>query len=230
MRAGAGRERGGLAPQHQRQRQHRGDTEQADADMGLPPAEILNGVLDDRRPDRASDIVARCTDRHRDAAPAGEPHRRIGHQRPERGRAAEQRNQHALGQGVLPQGLRIPGGHVADAEHDSAEHDRGDHAETVGEAAHQHAASGKAEHRQGERQRGGAAIDGELHLRRGQRNHDRPHTNPAQRAQQHRGSQAQPGISRVDAVLSGGGISCGRHGDVLRASRRGFPRASLWSG
>ena len=57
----------------------------------MAPADRLDEVLHDRRPDRAGQVVAAGADRHRDAAPAHEPQRGVGHQRREGGRAAEQR-------------------------------------------------------------------------------------------------------------------------------------------
>ena len=67
------------------------DAEHAEADVGLAPADRLDEVLDDRRPDRAGEVVAARADRDRDAAPAHEPERGVGDQRREGRRAAEQR-------------------------------------------------------------------------------------------------------------------------------------------
>ena len=58
------------ARMNERQQRHRRGAEDADADVGLAPADGLDEVLHDRRPDRAGEVVAAGADRHRDAAPA----------------------------------------------------------------------------------------------------------------------------------------------------------------
>ena len=82
-------------PHQQREQRHRHDAEDAEADVGLAPADDLDEVLHDRRPDRAGEVVAARADRDRDAAPAHEPERRVGDQRRESRRAAEQRRAEA---------------------------------------------------------------------------------------------------------------------------------------
>ncbi len=96
--AAGGSVRGRTAAQHQRERQHRQQAEHADADVGLAPARAVDEVLQDRRPHGARQVVAAHADRHGDAAPAREPLRGVRHQRRERGRGAEQSDQHALRQ------------------------------------------------------------------------------------------------------------------------------------
>ena len=76
------------------------------ADVGRAPADGLEEVLQDRRPDRAGEVVAARADRHRDAAPAVEPQRGVGDQRREVGRAAEQADQQAVRERELPAGCR----------------------------------------------------------------------------------------------------------------------------
>ena len=80
----------------EREQRHRHAAEDAHADVGLAPADALDEVLDDRRPDRAGDVVAAGADRDRDAAPALEPERGVGDQRREGRRAADQAEQHAV--------------------------------------------------------------------------------------------------------------------------------------
>ena len=61
--------------------------EHAHADVGLAPADAVDEVLHHRRPHRAGGVVAAHADRQRDAAPAVEPLRGVGHQRREGGRS-----------------------------------------------------------------------------------------------------------------------------------------------
>ena len=193
------------AAQRQRERDHRHRAHHADAEMRLPPADGLHEVLHQRRPDRAGEIVAGCRDRHRDAAPSREPVRDVGDDRPERRRAAEQRDQQSVRQCELPQAGRVGGGDVAQAERHGADQ-RGQHdAEAVRHAPHHHAAHGEADHRQRVGQRGGGAIDAELRLHRGQHDHHGPQADAADRAQQHADREAQPGVGGLRARV-------GRHG------------------
>ena len=64
-------------------------------------------MLHHRRPDRAGEIVAGGRDGDGDAAPAHEPVRHLGHQRPEGGRAAEA-DQQAVGERHLPKRAACP--------------------------------------------------------------------------------------------------------------------------
>ena len=63
--------------------------ENADGDMGGAPAGRLHAPIDQRRPDRAADIIAAGDDGHRQPAIALEPVRGLRHQRREGRRGAE---------------------------------------------------------------------------------------------------------------------------------------------
>ena len=62
----------------------------------------LDEMLDDRRPDRAGDVVAAGADADGDAAPAREPARDVGHHRSEHGRSCRAGRSAALGERELP--------------------------------------------------------------------------------------------------------------------------------
>ena len=78
------------AAQELRQRQHHHHADDADRHVGRAPAIGLDGALHEGRPDGAGDVVAAGHDGDRDAAPAQEPLRDIGHQRAEGGGTSEQ--------------------------------------------------------------------------------------------------------------------------------------------
>ena len=162
-----GRERGRPAAHEERQRRHDDGAEHAQADVGLAPADGLDEVLDDRRPDRAGDVVAAGADRDRDAAPAHEPERGVGDQRREASpscRPAPISTPWTMREG--PDAGREPGGDEADAEPGRADQQRHHDAAPVGEPPHQHAADAEADHQQRVGQRGVGARDAELGLHR----------------------------------------------------------------
>ena len=64
-------------------------TATTDARVGRPPADQRHGDVDHERPDDARDIIAGRDDHHGQTAPAHEPVRNVGHQRPEADAAAE---------------------------------------------------------------------------------------------------------------------------------------------
>src|SRR5215813_4584845 len=154
-------------------------------------------MLNERGPQRAGEIVAAGGDRDRDAAPAHEPVRDVAHQRPERRRAAEA--EEGVGGRELPDVCREPGQHVAAAEHERAAGGRGGDAAAVGEPAHHHAPEAEADHGERERQRCFAARDAEARLHRRQRHHERPHADAADRANDERDREPQPGVGRLDS-------------------------------
>ena len=194
-----GRTQYGRPPaQHHGQRQHGGEAEQPDPGMGLPPSDGVDEVLDHRRPGRAREVVAAGAERDGDAAPAAEPERGVGQQRPEHRRRAEHADQHAIGDGEEPQALHPRGGEIAEPEGDAADDRRHHHAEAVGEPAHQHAARHQAEGDQGVGQRGAGAVDAELGLHRRQHDDHGPHPDAADRAEADRGGQARPSVGRLD--------------------------------
>ena len=98
-------------PQQEHQRQHGNKAEQADADMGRAPAVGGNEMLHHRRPDRAGEIISGGGDRDRDAAPAHEPMRDVGHQRAEARRAAKP--DQPMRERDLPQARRHSGRQIA---------------------------------------------------------------------------------------------------------------------
>jgi hypothetical protein len=79
---------------------------------------------------------------------------------------------------------------IAEHERQRAERQRQRDAEAVGEAAHQHAAAGKADHGERIGQRRVGAGDAELGLDGGQRHHHRPHADAADGAERHGNAQA----------------------------------------
>jgi hypothetical protein len=209
------------APHGERQRQHGHQTEQADAQMRLPPADGLDQVLHDGRPDGAGEVVAAGHDGHCQAAPLFKPVRDIGHQGAEEGRTAERADEQALRQRVGEQCWREAGQHIADCERDDRERQRPRHAKPIGQPPHGNAAQAKANHGERVRQRGRAAINAKVGLHRRQRDHHRPHAHTAERAQCERRSQAAPRGRSVDQRACGGGrFACGVHRAILlRATR-----------
>ena len=183
------------AAQQQGQRQHRHGAEHGDTEMRLPPADRGDEMLHHGRPERAGDIVAGGADRHRDAAAPVEPVRHVGQQRHERGRASEQSDQQAIGQGELPERRGEARGEVTQQQRNRAAQHRRHHAEPVRHAPQQHAAEREADHAERERQRRVAAGDAELHLRGRQRGDHRPHADAADAGQQQRNREAEPGIA-----------------------------------
>ncbi len=65
----------------QRQQQHAHATHQPHQHIGMAPANRLDAVLHDGRPQRTRNVVAAGTNRHRNAAPPVPPQRRVGQQR-----------------------------------------------------------------------------------------------------------------------------------------------------
>ena len=190
-----------------------------------------------RRPDRAGEIIAGGGNGDRDAAAAREPVRDIRHQRSEGGRATET-DQQPVSNRHLPKGGGVTDRDIASAERQRADDDRHGDAETVGESAHDDAASGKAEHGQRIGHRCCGAIDAEFRLDRGQGDHHRPHADATDGAEHDGRRQPQPGCGGVGRVRLGStcGCTCSDHGEdmpgygcqALLASRRwrGQPKAA----
>ena len=103
--------------------------EKADGDVRRAPAVHRRAALDDRRPDRAGEIVAAGGDGHRDAAPAHEPVRRFRHQRRE-GRRRAETDQH-MDDRELPQRGRKARADIAAQQRRDADGDRRQNAEPV---------------------------------------------------------------------------------------------------
>ena len=207
--------------------------EQADADMGRAPAVGGDEMLHHRRPDRAGEIIAGGGDRDRDAAPAREPMRDVGHQRPE-GRRAAEADQALRDARPARDSARQSDAEIAEAQRQRAEQQRRGDAEAVGEPSHDDAAAGKADHGQRIGQRRGGAVDAEIGLDRRQGHHHRPHADAADGRDRQRHAQPPPGVGRVDS--GGGAARCCIHdvgtrlgsggGSMLIrgvATRRGIP-------
>ncbi len=190
------------------------------ADVGRAPADRLDEVLHDRRPDRAGQVVAAGADRHRDAAPAHEPQRRVGHQR------REGRRRSRAGRCTTPCAIANSQTLLASAAADeaqtqarSADQHRPHHAVAVGQPPHQHAADAEADHQQRVGQRGIGARDAELGLHRRQHHRHHVHAGRADGHQRQRGGQARPGVAGVGRVLA-------VHGPAMMTWGRALPRFS----
>ncbi len=163
-------------------------------------------MLDDRRPDRAREVVAACENGDGEAAPAHEPQRRVGEQRRERRRAARA-DQQALREREPGERRRRAGGDEAEREQPRAEHHRQHDAVAVGQAAHRDARQPERDHRQRVRQRCGGARDAEFRLHGGQRDDHRPHADATDRRQRQRDEKPLPRGRRFDfTVRHGAGI------------------------
>ena len=188
----------------------------SDEQMRVAPADALDQVLHDRRPDRSRQVVAAGHDRDREAAALFEPVRDVGKQRTERGGTAEKSDQQTLRQRVHEKRRRQRRQHIAERQRERGAGERQADAIAVGQPAHQDAAEAEADHRQrvGERRR--RAVDAEFRLHRRQRDDDRPHADTAERGHRQRGDQPPPSGRRVDE-----GIRRGRHQASERAEANG---------
>ena len=182
-------------PQADQRQRHRHRREDADRNVGVAPAHGLDAVVDQRRPDRAADVIAAGGNGDREPAVAVEPVRGFRHQRSEGGRRGQpDREMH---QDELPDRGRHSRDDIAQAQNADAEPDGGDDAVAVGDLAGQHRAGAESEHDHRERQRGGAAARGELGLHHGKCDHHRPHADAAERADQHGHGKPDPCPARV---------------------------------
>jgi hypothetical protein len=213
------------APQYEKQRQHRRDADEPDADMRQPPAGGRDKILQDRRPHGAGEIIARRADRDRDPAPPREPVGNIRHQRTEGGRSPEA--DQPMRQGEQPEARCEPRGQVTERKASGAKQDRRDDPEPVGKPPHDDPAGAEAHHGERVGQGGVGAGDPEIGLHRRQRHDDRPHADTADRAEQtarclaetkHRPIPAARCDGTCDAGADhGGGQSCP---GARRSSRR----------
>ena len=191
----------GPPPQQQRQRQHGHEAEDADAHIGLAPADGVDGMLQERRPDGAGEIVAAGDDRDRDAALPPEP---VARRRPPAGRRWRScRACRSAAPAPARTASRSPARAATTkpmpsmmAPKTSGTQD----AEAVGQPAHQHAADGEAHHGRGVGQRRAAAADAELGLDRRQHDDRRPQPDAADGADGERRRQPPPGIAAVRSV------------------------------
>ncbi len=197
------------APAHEEyQRQHGNEQKQPNAGMGGAPPVACDEVLHHRRPDRAGEIIAGRGDGDRDTAPLDEPVRDIGHQR-SKARGAADADQQSMGQRNLSEVRGLTNCEIAEAETGRPDRQWRGNAEAIGEPPHQDAAAGKADHAQGERQRGLAASDAEIGLDRRQRHHDRPHADTADGAQQHGHAEPHPALRGIGGVRRAWAGRCG---------------------
>ena len=190
---------GRSALQDERQGQHGRHADEAEAEIGVAPADARDEVLLDRRPDRARNIVAGGRDRDRGASAAREPVRHIRHQGCKKGRTAEQ-TQDAMCQREEPERRRECSRDVAEAERDRADHDRQHHAGTIRQPPHDHAAECEAEHGQRVGEGGGPARHPELGLHRGQRHDIGPEPDIADCRDDDGRRKPQPSVTTIDPV------------------------------
>ena len=182
--------------QDESERRYGDQAEHADTDMGGAPACGFDEILDDRRPDSAGKIAAAGGDRHGDAAVRREPTRDIGDHRAEGRRAAQESDQHPMGESELPERLRLAGKHISRCERDGAEAEGKGDAEAVHEASHEDAAGGKADHEKREGEGGIGTGETEVGFD-GRHDHgDRPQPDAADRGDDERDDEAEPGVGR----------------------------------
>ena len=182
-------------PQNRQHDHHRQGAEQTNGNMRGAPAKRLYSPIDHRRPDRAADIIAAGGDGDGDAAPALEPVRGLGHQRPEcRRRAGPDGEMH---QNELPHAGRTTRADIAERHQANAHPDRGDDAKTVGQFSGHDAAETETNHPKGEGQRGRAPGRGKFALHHRQRHHHRPHADAADRSDQEGKRKPHPRLTGV---------------------------------
>ena len=130
-------------------------------------------------------------------APAVEPVRQVGDQRPEaRGRADA--DEQTLPDGELPDRGGRTGEYVAGAKHDGRDHQRPDNAECIDGASDPKVAECEADHRQCVWQGGACPIRAKFCLYGREHDDDRPQADAAHRADQDAYEQAHPGLRPVN--------------------------------
>src|SRR5262245_61531339 len=172
--------------------------------MGCAPALIGNEMVQDRRPDRAAEIIAGRDDGDGDSAPAREPARGVRDQRPEGGGGAEP--DHEVHERERHEARSKAGHDVAETERARAAHDRRRNAEPVGQAPEHDAAACEAEHGQRERQRRVRAGNAEFGLHRRQHHRHRPHADAADGAEHHGDAEPPPGEGRFGPGVESPGL------------------------
>ena len=201
-----GRRLGDAPAQQQRERHHRAEDRDRDGQIGRAPALGRDDPAQKEGPDRARDIVPGRDDRHRDAAPALEPVRDVGHERPERRRRAypDHEVQHREG----PEVRRARREAEAERHRHCGRHQRARHPEAVDRAPDQQVAGRKAEHGEGIGQRRRGPVGPELGLDRGHDEDVGPQPHIAEDRDRQRRAEARPGIAAV--------VDLGAHGRMLR--------------
>ena len=122
--------------------------------------------------------------------------RNVGHQRAEGRRAAKP--EQSLRQRQRADAAGNSGKAVTGAQDQRAKKDRHNNAETISEPAHDDAADAEPEHRQRKWKRSLAARDAEIGLHCRQRDHERPHADAADGAEQKRHGKPRPGVVGID--------------------------------
>ncbi len=191
------------ASEHQGERQHRQQAHDADNQVRVAPADRLDQLLHDRRPDGSCEVVATGDERDRKSAPLFKPVRNIGQQRSERRRTAEESDQYPLRQRIQEERRCERGKHIAGAKSQRRTGKREAHAVTVSQPPHHDAAETEANHRQRVRQRSRRTVNAEIRLHRRQCDDDRPHADTAERRHRQRRDQPPPCDGRVDHRFCG---------------------------
>jgi hypothetical protein len=153
-------------------------------------------MLQQRRPQRAADIVAGGRHPDRDPAMAHEPLRHIGQQRAEGRRGTDANEQ--MHQRKRERGRNQRRTDKADAKRQAAQHDRDHDAEAVAQPSHCDTAQGVARHCKRIRQGGIGAGYAEISLHERQSNWHRPRADAADGADRDRKSSPPPCRRRVD--------------------------------
>jgi len=180
-----------------RERQHRCQTHYANADMGLPPSDRGDGMLDDGRPDHARKRAAGGRQGNGEAAVPIEPQRGVGHQGREARCAAE--SDCDAGDNREDRQVRSEGSEdVAEAHQDRASGQRWHDAESIRQSADYDAADHEADDGEsvGQSRIGARRIEIGLHCR--QRHDQGPHADAAQCAEGDGDDEANPGIRTLD--------------------------------
>ena len=163
--------------------------------MGGAPADRLHAEIDQRRPDRSTDVIAAGRDCDRKPAVAVKPVRGFRHQRAEGRRRGQADSE--MHQDELPDRRGQPGADIAQAQNADADADRGNDAVTVGDFTGDHLAQTETKHDHGEGERRRAPVGAELGLDHGKRDHHRPHADATERADQDCDDKPGPGSARV---------------------------------
>ena len=170
------------------------DTEQ---DVGLPPADGFDAVLNNRWPDRARNVIATGANRHGNAPAAVPPQSGVGQQRRKSGRAAHKAHQRVR-QAKSPDAARQARPDKAAAHRQCAHPQHRRQAVPVGHAAGDQAAQPQADHHQRVGQRRIGPAHTKLGLHRRQHHRDDVHAAVAQHHQAQRDQQAPSGLARID--------------------------------
>ena len=176
--------------------QDQADACQPDRDQRLAPPDRADEMLDDRRPKRAREVIAGRDERDRDAAPALEPERDVGHERPEARRAAEA-DEAALRERESDEVRREAGQDEARPEEDRAQSGDPRDAESVGRPPHHHASDPDGDHQARIGKRRGAPVGAKLGLHRRQDDDNGPHAGAADGGHRQGDREPHPGGAAI---------------------------------